>query len=409
MRFPMIPAAVCGLSLALSLSALSHPAIAQAAPQSAAVWAGAWGYAPADSGAGEPVQPAGTYRYRLRLSQAGNAMQLTFSNAEGDSGLAIAQVTVASPAGPMGTDPRGETVHPIVFGGRSGIALPKGRTVVSDPLVLPLMNGQDIIVSVTFSTPTRPGRTNLGLEMAFAPTAAAGAPQGTFTAIKARPYLSLVAVRAPSAPCTVVAFGDSITDGFLTQSAQTRGWPGRLAERMAQLPATRRCGVVNMGISGNRVLRPGRATSALERFWRDVASVPNVTHVVFLEGINDIGAGKDEGADAVKPEDLIQGYRQFVARAHALGIKVIGGTITPALRAGYMSPAKEATRTAVNAAIRGGRLFDGVVDFDAAVRSPTVPADLRPEFDPGDHLHPNDAGQRAMGDAVDLSLLVPKG
>jgi lysophospholipase L1-like esterase len=207
----------------------------------------------------------------------------------------------------------------------------------------------------------------------------------------------------------VVAFGDSITDGFLGLSAQTRGWPGRLAERMAQLPAARRCSVVNMGISGNRVLRAGRATSALDRFWRDVASVPNVTHVIFLEGINDIGAGSNEGPGAVKPDDLIRGYRQFVARAHALGIKVIGGTMTPALHAGYMSPVKDQTRMAVNAAIRGDRIFDGVVDFEAAVHSPAVPTDLRPEFDPGDHLHPNDAGLRAMGDAVNLTLLTPQG
>ncbi|KMS56175.1 lysophospholipase [Novosphingobium barchaimii LL02] len=393
MRIPIILAA-CGLAFS------AVPANAQTAP----VWAGAWGYAPADSGAGEPVQPAGTYRYRVRLSQAGNAMQLTFSNAEGDAPLAISQVTVASPIGAAGTEPRGNTVHPIVFGGKPGIALPRGRTAISDPLVLPLTNAQDVIVSVTFSTPTRPGRTNLGMEMAFAPSA----PQAAFTPIKARPYLSLVSVRAPAAPCTVVAFGDSITDGYLGLSAQTRGWPGRLAERMAQLPAARRCGVVNMGISGNRVLRAGRAVSALERFWRDVASVPNVTHVVFLEGINDIG-GSGSGADAVTPEDLLNGYRQFVARAHALGIKVIGGTITPAFRAGYMSPAKEQVRQAVNAAIRTGKVFDGVVDFEAAVRNPAAPADLRPEFDPGDHLHPNDAGLRAMGDAVNLALLTPRG
>ncbi|EJU11001.1 GDSL family lipase [Sphingomonas sp. LH128] len=148
--------------------------------------------------------------------------------------------------------------------------------------------------------------------------------------------------------------------------------------------------------------------SVLDRFWRDLASVPNVTHVILLEGINDISAGSDEGPGAVKPDDLIHGYRQFVARAHALGIKVIGGTMTPALRAGYMSPMKEQTRMAVNAAIRNDRIFDGVVDFEAAVRNPAMPAELRPEFDPGDHLHPNDAGLRATGDAVNLTLLTPR-
>jgi lysophospholipase L1-like esterase len=389
MKTKMFLAALCGAAL---ISVPAHAAVK---------WAGAWGYAPADSGTGEPEQPAGTYRYRVRLTQAGDAMQLTFSNAEGDKAIAIGAVTIASPSGPVGTETGANPVHPIRFSGLQAVALPKGGTVISDPILAPFHNAQDVIVSVTFSTPTRPGRTNLGMEMAFAPAT----PGASFTPIKVRPYLSLVSVRSPQAPCTVVAFGDSITDGFLGLSPQTRGWPGRLAERLASLPAAQRCGVVNMGISGNRVLKAGRANSALDRFWRDVASVPNVTHVIFLEGINDIGAGTETGPDAVTAEQLLYGYRQFVERAHALGIKVIGGTMTPALRAGYMSPVKERVRQSVNAAIRSGRVFDGIVDFEAAVRNPAAPSDLRPEFDPGDHLHPNDAGLKAMGDTVDLATL----
>lgn len=390
MRTVPLLAALCGLALSVPAHATS-------------VWAGAWGYAPADSDAREPEQPPGTYRYRVRLTQAGDALQLSFGNAEGDRPLAIAAVSIADPSAAMGTEIGANPLRPLTFSGKSGIALPEGHTVVSDPLAAPFRVGQDVIVSVTFTTPTRPARTNLGLEMAFAPAGAE--PQ--FTPIKVRSYLSLASVRAKRAPCTVVAFGDSITDGFLGLSPQTRGWPGRLAERLAALPSARRCGVVNMGISGNRVLRRGRATSALDRFWRDVASVPNVTHVIFLEGINDIGAGKDSGPEATTPDQLVQGYRQFVARAHALGIRVIGGTMTPALHAGYMSPAKERTRQEVNAEIRTGEIFDDVVDFDAAVRDPASPADLRPDYDPGDHLHPNDAGLRAMGDAVNLSALRP--
>lgn len=391
MRNLTFMAAFCGAAL---ISAPAH-----AAP----TWAGAWGYAPADSATNEPEQPAGTYRYRVRLTQAGDAIQFTLSNAEGDKPLGVAGVTIASPSGPVGTEIGTNPAHTIRFSGLQSVALPKGHTVLSDPINAPFHIGQDVIVSVSFSTPSRPGRTNLGMEMAFAPTT----PGATFTPIKVRPYLSLVSVQSAQAPCTVVAFGDSITDGYLGLSPQTRGWPGRLAERLATLPAAQRCGVVNMGISGNKVLKQGRATSALDRFWRDVASVPNVTHVIFLEGINDIGGGTDSGPDAVTPEQLLYGYRQFIGRAHALGIKVIGGTLTPALRAGYMSPAKEQTRQAVNTAIRSGKVFDGVVDFDATVRNPAVPADLRPQFDPGDHLHPNDAGLRAMGDAVNLGLLKP--
>ncbi|TDW61606.1 lysophospholipase L1-like esterase [Novosphingobium sp. PhB55] len=392
MRITSVLAAAFGLALA---SGPVHAA------SGAPTWVGAWGYASADAGPTEELLPPGTYRYRVRLTQGGSAVQATFSNAEGDAPLALTAATIASPLANHGTEIAPQTIHALTFSGKPGAALPKGQALMSDPLTIPLANGQDVIVSVTFSTPTRAPRTNLGIEMAFSPASSAS----VFQPIQARSWLSLVSVRTVQAPCTVVAFGDSITDGFDSLSAETRGWPGRLAERMAALPSNRRCSVVNMGISGNRVLREGRGVSALDRFWRDVASVPNVTHVIFLEGINDIGAGGNEGADAVKPEELIHGYRQFVARAHALGIKVIGGTMTPALHAGYMSPMKEQTRLAVNSAIRSGNIFDGIVDFDAAVRNPAMPSDLRPEFDPGDHLHPNDAGLRAMGDAVDLRML----
>jgi lysophospholipase L1-like esterase len=218
-----------------------------------------------------------------------------------------------------------------------------------------------------------------------------------------RPYLTQVSVREPAARCTIVTFGDSITDGFSGLSPSMRGWPGRLAERLALLAPERRCGVVNMGIQGNRLLSQGNGSPGLDRFWRDVASVPGATHVVLLEGINDIGAA---GANA--PE-IINGYRQFITRARALGLRVIAGTLTPAGGSGLISgtPAKDAARNQVNTFIRQGGAFDGVIDFDAAVLNPYAPAWLRPEFDSGDHLHPNDAGYSRMGDAVDLNMFAP--
>ncbi|KQM20665.1 SGNH/GDSL hydrolase family protein [Novosphingobium sp. Leaf2] len=396
MRIPSAFAA--GVAAAVFAFALgSIPA--QAAP----AWAGAWGYAAADAGPQDPVFAPGAFRYRVKLTQAGDALRFTLSNAEGTTPLSVSSVSVSAPAGATGVEVAPGTARPVAFSGKTTLTLARGESIVSDPVNLAVRDMDDVVVTVTLATPSQPAGNNPGMYMAFAP---ATTPT-MFLPILVRPFLSLVSVRTRGAPCTVVAFGDSITDGVTSLSPQSRGWPGRLAERLAQLPPTRRCGVVNMGISGNRVLQDGRAASALNRFARDVASVPGVTHIIFLEGINDIGAGATQGPDAITPERLIAGYRAFVARAHALGVKVIGGTITPALRAFYMNPQKEQTRLAVNAAIRSGTIFDAVVDFDAAVRNPAAPSELRPDFDPGDHLHPNDAALRVMGDAVDLSALGP--
>ncbi|NIJ31584.1 lysophospholipase L1-like esterase [Sphingomonas insulae] len=369
-------------------------------------WAGAWGYAAADPAADARPLPPGTYRYRATITQKGDAIALTFSNPEPDKSIAIQSVQVALARQGTGLDFEARFARPVSISGLAGAVLLPGRSLRSDAIDLPVEVGSDVIVAVTFATPTRPARTNLGWPMDFSP--AGGEPQP----LRARPYLTLVTVAHPRANCTIVAFGDSITDGYLSRSTTVRGWPGRLADRLSRLPATRRCGVVNMGISGNRILRPGRGAAALDRFANDVLAVPGVTHVVVLEGINDIGNGvgsRNDGKpaseqDAVTAGDVVAGYRQIVARAHASGITVIGATMTPAKSAAYMSPAKEAVRLEVNRMIRSGTVFDAVVDFDAAVRDPQRPGELLARFDPGDHLHPNDAGLAAMGDAIDLRL-----
>jgi lysophospholipase L1-like esterase len=159
--------------------------------------------------------------------------------------------------------------------------------------------------------------------------------------------------------------------------------------------------VVNHGIGGNRVLSIGAGPSALARFDRDALMTPGVTHIVLLEGINDIGASARDGVTA---EDIIQGYRQLIDRAHDRGVVIIGATLTPAGPRPTFTPELEAKRMAVNAFIRTSGMFDGFIDFDAATRDPAHPTQFLPAYDSGDHLHPNDAGYKAMGQAIDLSL-----
>ena len=221
-------------------------------------------------------------------------------------------------------------------------------------------------------------------------------------------WLSGIDVAAGSEASVIVTFGDSITDGARSSPETNHSWPALLAARLAARKDTANIAVANMGIGGNRVLRDGTGASALARFDRDVLSQPGVHWVMLLEGINDIGRGATIPAETITAAELIGAYQQMIERAHMHGIKVIGCTLTPYEGATYHRENGEAIREAVNTWTRTSGAFDAVVDFEAATRDPKNPKRLRAEFDPGDHLHPNDAGYQAMADAIDLSIFSGK-
>lgn len=200
---------------------------------------------------------------------------------------------------------------------------------------------------------------------------------------------------------SVVTLGDSITDGVGSTVGTNRRWPDVLADRLKA--SQRRLGVLNAGISGNRLLLDGTdfGRNALARLDEDVLSLGGVRTLIVLEGINDI----QQSPNQTDPEQIINAYKQIIAQAKARGIRVIGGTITPFKGWRVWNETLEATRQSVNTFIRTSGAFDGVVDFDAAIRDSQDPLRMKPEFDTGDHLHPNDAGLRAMGEAVPLALL----
>ena len=215
---------------------------------------------------------------------------------------------------------------------------------------------------------------------------------------------------------TIVAFGDSITDGVGSTVNANRRWPDQFADRLVKRggPAIY---VANEGISGNRVLGDGAGVSALARFDRDVLAVPGARYVVVFEGVNDLGRGApppSAGAPAFGPpepvtaEAMMAGYRQLISRAHARGLKIYGATIAPYKGASYWSPEGEAMRETINAWILGSGAFDGVVDFDAALRDPADPAQIRAGYHFGDHLHGSDAGYKVMAQAIYRSLFAPK-
>jgi lysophospholipase L1-like esterase len=225
--------------------------------------------------------------------------------------------------------------------------------------------------------------------------------------VTSRPVMTSVLVIPERPTQVVVALGDSITDGVRDKPSEAHGWVATLAGRMNADPKSSGVAVVSAGISGNQILKSMMGPAALSRVDRDVFSVPGLSHVVLLEGINDIGfSGKTpfSVAPALPLEDLLAGYKQIAMRAHARGVKILIGTLLPAEGAFYFSDDKEKLRQSINAWIRTSKDFDGVIDFEAVIRDPAHPTRMKGEYDSGDHLHPNAAGYKAMGDAIDLSL-----
>lgn len=397
-------------SLAVALPACAQTVTPEAGqPESGQTfWAGAWGYA--TSPATRSVRgelPAGTYRYRMRLSQSGAALRLVLTNPDGATTMQIAAMSVARPAGSSGFAIEEASRVPVRFGRAREKTLLGGQIVESDPLSMTMAAGEDVVVEIVTAAPTTTVGGNAGFPVAFAPGAVNARGEG-LEEQRLRPVVTQIAVQSSVAACTIVAMGDSITEGARGTRVGWRGWPGVLARRLVDdAVGSSHCGVVNMGISGNRLLRDGRGTAGVDRFERDIASVPGITHLIVLEGVNDIWRAANSGEPVVDAEDLIAGYRRVIAASRARGIRVIGGTITPGFGWRAFTREMEDVRTRTNEWIRTSGEFDAVIDFEAALRDSSVPPQIRRAFDSGDRLHPGNAGYEAMGRSIPLSLFAP--
>jgi lysophospholipase L1-like esterase len=390
--------------------------LSSAAPaQDQGSWIGTWGTSPV----GLPTVPKiegytippptkikGTIRYRLRISLGGSPIRLRFSNEYSDSRLSVAAATVGL-AGD-GLDALPGSLKRVTFSGKESVTIPARAPALSDPVELVVKPLSDLVVSiyvpdgVSLSVWTRP----------FDPIVVEGSDATLVEHLSAsnnlsiRPIISEVDVRTDRARKVVVTLGDSITDGDVDVTTGERGWPGALARRLQ----TQGIAVVNAGIGGNRLLQslPMFGAAALYRLDRDVLSVPGLSYIIVLEGINDIGMSGPGGmfgdAPLVDPQALIAAYSQIITRAHERGVKVFGATIMPFEGAGYYSAEKEKVRETVNEWIRTSKAFDAVIDFDKTVRDTGAPHKLSSEYDSGDHLHPSSDGYRKIGESIDLSL-----
>jgi lysophospholipase L1-like esterase len=405
-----------GLALAATLAVPPGGAMAQ--NWTAEHWVGTWG-----AGPGGPPLPANTQTFTdqtvrliVHTSIGGNRVRIRLSNELGSTPLRIGAARIALRAG--GADIQAATDRAFTFSGNASITIPPGAPALSDPVDLNVPALSDLAISLYIPGPAgattihgTASQTNyVSLPGNF--TAAPSLP--TLRTILSWPFLTEVDVEGGQAAggAAIVTLGDSITDGTRSTPDTNKRWPDWLARRLQTVRdpvqgVNSRLGVVNRGISGNRLLsNPPEGSLAgrniLERFDRDVLATAGVRYMTLMIGINDIGNSPD--ATPIPAEELIAGYRQVIARAHAKGIAVFGATLTPFEGAGYYSPEKEMVRQAVNNWIRSSDEFDAVIDFDRVTRDPAHPARFLPAYDSGDHLHPNDLGYEAMGNAVPLEL-----
>ena len=351
-----------------------------------------------------------TLRQIIRTSTGGSRVRVVLSNTFGNTALTIGAAHIA-------LRENDEVIRtgqgkPLTFSGRSTITIPANAVVYSDPVALTVPPLSDFAVDLYL-----PGTTNTAAPLAVHTGAfqtsyisetgnhAGAAKLPTVATTRSWFLLSRVEVDAADAAGVIVAFGDSITDGAASTADTNSRWPDVLARRLLSSPTPLKLGVVNAGIGGNRVLSEGTygaGVNALARFEVDALSQTGVTHIIVMEGINDIGNARQNPTPTA--EDLIAAHKQLIVRAHARGVKIFGATLTPFWGAGYYTEVGEAKRQALNEWIRTSKAYDGVVDFDKATRDPSDPKKMLAAYDSCDHLHPSDAGYKAMGEAIDLSL-----
>jgi lysophospholipase L1-like esterase len=399
----LLTVCLCGLN--------NHSASAAAPPDH---WVGTWAASPiAEPNRNDQFGAADTtYREIVHASLGGPIVRIVLSNEFGLDPLTIGEAHIALSSG--NSEIGLSSANALTFGGRPSVIIPPGAMVVSDPADLKLPPFADLAVSLF--VPAQPIRT---VSMhSFANQTSYTAPGNVVSAktldspteIYTWPFLKGVDVKIGGNSASIVTFGDSITDGAHSARNANARWPDILARRLQADKKTANLSILNQGIGGNRVLHDMAGPSALARFDRDVIAQAGVKYLILMEAINDIGHATNPNRpdDVVTAADLIAGFGQLAERAHTHGIKVIGATLTPFVGAKYQSPEGEAMRQAINQWIRTTPQLDGVIDFDKITQDPANPTMFLPADDSGDHLHPKDAGYKAMGESIDLKLFTTK-
>jgi len=402
---PIRSTSLFAFSAALALFMLAPARLATAAKDNPATnhWVATWSVSPSAPSADTEMRRRKmefdnqTVRLITHISLGGEHFRIRLSNFYGTKPVAIGEIHLALRAAGAKIQPASD--RPLTFSGNKAVSIPPGALLLSDPVDLKVPAAADLAISM-FMPPGAVIASTIHYSAQQTSYVAAGNICGdedmaSPVTVTSWPYLMGVDVMAPAAFGTIVTLGDSITDGSKSTSDANRRWPDILAGRLLGQKGNK-FAVVNAGIGGNRIMSDTNniayGPNALARFDRDVLSIPGLKYVFLFEGVNDIGSSS--------AEEIIFGMKQLIERAHEHGVKIIGATIMP-LRTG---PPGAAKRDAVNAWIRTAKPFDGFVDFDKTISDPAKPGMFLKDYDSGDNLHPNDAGHKAMGDAVDLAL-----
>ncbi len=402
------------LALACSLGAQPVPQL----PAKPGTWVASWG-ASQQIPESQNTLPTddfsdATIRQIFRLSVGGTALRVHLSNAFGTDALHITAAHIAKPLSTStpAIDPKSD--RPLLFAGQPEVTIPPGAEFISDPLDYPLAPLSDLAVSFHVDQPPARQTGHPGSRATSWYVHRDLGSAATFSEPKQLDHwyqVSEIDVLATPDAASIVALGDSITDGHGATTNGNNRWTDILAQRLQAAPETRSIGVSNQGIGGNHLLTDGLGPNVLARFDRDVLAPAAVRWLIVFEGVNDLGGLARDGE--VPPGDhkvlvnrVIAAYQQIVLRAHAQGLRVYGATITPYVGSDYYhpSPASEADRQAVNQWIRVPGNFDAVIDFDSVLRNPAHPDQLLPAYDCGDHLHPSPAGYKAMAEAIPLNI-----
>jgi lysophospholipase L1-like esterase len=428
-----LAAVLAGAALVVG-GATMLPAASSASPSHArSGWVATWAASPMQGTALESsMANAGfsnqTVRNIVYTSVGGDELRVQVSNTFGTAPLTVGGVSVGVVLDGAQLVPG--TARAVTFGGQTSVTIPAGAQVLSDPVAMRVLPLQELAVSLYLPNATGPATNHGDAQqtgyVASGDHAGDAAATAYTTTDSSWFFLDGLDVR-DTAPGTVVAFGDSITDGYQSQVDANARWPNYLARRLHAAFGNSAPAVVDEGISGNRVLNDSACfgVSAESRFERDALSQPGVKDVILLEGINDIGfsGNPDTGCSVPNNPDVTAaqieaGYRDLINMAHARGVKIFAGTLTPfggshAIYDGnYDTAHGEALREAVNTWIKTSHAFDGVIDFARATQDPADPLYLNPaynSFNSGassyDSLHPGDLGYEAMADAINLALL----
>jgi lysophospholipase L1-like esterase len=395
--------------LASTIAALFVSVSATAISQET-IWTGSWAAAPVAAPANPtPSLDGTTYRDIVHLSLGGNAIRLRITNEFGTAPLTIASVHAALSAG--GATLQTGTDHTVTFGGQESVTIPTGAVIISDPVAMPVKPFTNLAVSLFVPAQSATNLTYHALAVStnYIATGNVVASPDLAASTKVTSWYLLKGVEVDAVGnAAVVILGASISDGYHSTLDKNARWPDGLAARLQSNKATSSIGVLNEGISGARLLHDVTGPSALSRLDRDVLAQSGAKYLIIAIGTNDIGRTffplPGHPNEGVTSDQLIWGYQQTVSRAHARGIKVIASTLNPYGGAAYYNTEGEQIRKAVNAFFRTSKVFDGVIDFDRVTQDPAHPENLLPAYDSGDHLHPNDAGYKAMADSIDLTL-----